>query len=65
LIAAVIFVISVAQSSAKYYRFLYFSNSTVWIFYDFLSASYGNLFTHIVLFVSTLISIIIRDKKKD
>lgn len=64
LIAAMLFVLSVAQSEAKHYRVLYFLNSTVWIFYDFLSGAYGNLFTHIVLFVATLIAILIRDKSK-
>lgn len=64
LAASVLFVISVAQSDAKYYRLLYFLNSAVWILYDFLSGAYGNLFTHIVLFIATLISIVIRDKGK-
>lgn len=64
LIAALLFVISVAQSTAKYYRILYFSNSTVWILYDFLAGAYGNLLTHIVLFVATLVSIIVRNKEE-
>lgn len=64
LIAALLFVISVVQSEAKYYRILYFLNSTVWIFYDFIAEAYGNLFTHIVLFIATLASIAIRDKNK-
>ena len=64
LIASALFVVSVAQSDAKYYRVIYFLNSTVWILYDFLSKAYGNLFTHIVLFIATLISIVMRDKKR-
>ncbi len=64
LTAAMLFVLSVAQSNARYYRILYWLNSTVWIFYDFLSGAYGNLLTHIILFVATLIAIIIRDAKK-
>ena len=64
LTAAMLFVISVAQSDARYYRILYWLNSTVWIFYDFLSGAYGNLLTHIILFAATLIAIIIRDSKK-
>lgn len=63
LAAAVILVLSVAQSAAKHYRILYFFNSTVWILYDFLAGAYGPLFTHIILFVATLLSIIIRDRK--
>ena len=63
LAAAMLFVLSVAQSSAKYYRVLYVSNSLVWIGYDFLAGAYGNLVTHIVLFIATGIAIIIRDRK--
>lgn len=63
LIAAMLFVLSVAQSSAKYYRELYVSNSLVWIGYDFLAGAYGNLVTHIVLFIATGIAIILRDRK--
>jgi len=65
LIAAVLFVVSVAQSDAKYYRVLYFLNSTVWILYDFLAAAYGNLLTHIVLFIATLVSIVIRNRENN
>ena len=64
LVASVLFVVSVAQSNPKYYRVIYFLNSTVWILYDFLAKAYGNLFTHIILFISTLISIVIMDKKR-
>ena len=65
LIAAVLFVVSVAQSDAKYYRVLYFLNSTVWILYDFLAGAYGNLLTHIVLFIATLVSIIVRNRENN
>lgn len=64
LAAAMLFVISVAQSNAKNYRVLYFLNSTVWILYDFLAGAYGNLLTHICLFVATIISIIVRNKQE-
>lgn len=64
LVASMLFVISVAQSNAKYYRILYFSNSAVWILYDFLSGATGNLSTHIVLVIATLISMIVRNKEK-
>ncbi len=63
LAAAMLFVLSVAQSNAKYYRLLYVSNSLLWIFYDLLAGAYGNLVTHIVLFIATSIAIILRDKK--
>lgn len=61
LIASLLFVLSIAQESTKYYRLLYISNSLVWIAYDFFAKSYGNLATHSVLFVAILISIILRD----
>ena len=64
LIAAMLFVISVAQSNPKYYRMLYILNSSTWIIYDLLSGAYGNLITHVILFVFIFISIIIRDGKK-
>ncbi len=63
LIASMLFVLSVAQSNPKYYRALYVSNSCTWILYDFLAKAYGNLFTHIVLFVATSAAIIWRDIK--
>ena len=61
LVASILFVISVAQSSAKYYRILFISNSLVWIFYDFLSGAYANLLTHIILAAATLVAILYRD----
>ena len=63
LAAAMLFVLSVAQSNAKYYRVLYVTNSFLWIFYDFLAGAYGNLLTHIVLFIATMVAIYIRDRK--
>ena len=63
LIAALIFVFSVAQSSSAHYRILYFSNSMVWIFYDCFASAYGNLMTHIVLMLATFVAILLRDSK--
>ena len=63
LAAAMLFVLSVAQSNAKHYRVLYMSNSLIWIAYDLLAGAYGNLFTHVVLFISTMAAIFIRDIK--
>lgn len=64
LLAALMFVLYAAQSDAKYYRIFYMTNSLLWIGYDFLSKSYGNLSTHIILFISTMTAIIIRNRKK-
>lgn len=64
LVASLLFVLSIAQNSTKYYRLLYISNSLVWIGYDIFAKSWGNLFTHGVLFVAIFISILVRDGKK-
>ena len=61
LAASLLFVLSVAQSDTKHYRFLFASNSMLWIVYDLLSGSYGNLFTHVVLFMATLLAMVVRD----
>lgn len=63
LLAAFTFVLSVAQNNAKYYRFLYITNSFLWIIYDVLAHAYGNLFTHTALFVGIAVAIYIRDRK--
>ncbi len=60
LIAAMLFVFSMAQSETKHYRILYALNSISWIFYDFIARSYGNLATHIILFVATSIAMLVR-----
>ena len=61
LVAAMLFVLSVAQESTKYYRLLYVSNSLTWIIYDVLAHAYGNLSTHVILFISTALAIFFRD----
>ena len=63
LIASLLFVLSIAQNSPKYYRLLFFTNSIVWIGYDLLAKSWGNLFTHIVLVFAISISMFINDRK--
>ena len=65
LIAPMLFVLCVAQSDAKYYRIFYASNSIVWIFYDIFAKSYGNLFTHVILFLATSTAMMVRDRKKN
>jgi len=65
LLAALMAVLYAAQSDAKYYRIFYMTNSLLWIGYDFVTEAHANLATHIILFVSTVISIIIRDRKKN
>ncbi len=65
LAASLLFVLSVAQNNTKYYRFLFASNSMLWILYDLLSKSYGNLFTHVVLFAATLLAMVVHDFRRD
>ena len=62
LIASLLFVLSVAQEKTKHYRLLYGLNSMSWIAYDLLAGAYGNLSTHIILFIATSIAIFMRDK---
>ncbi len=62
--ASMLYVLSVAQNNPKFYRVLYMSNSAVWIAYDVFAKAYGNLTTHIVLFIATITAIIVRDKLK-
>lgn len=64
LIAAMLFVLSVAQSDAKNYRAIYIPNSLVWIAYDLLAKAYGNLMTHTVLLTALLIAVAVRDGKR-
>ncbi len=61
LAAAMLFVISVAQTKTNHYRLIYISNSTLWIIYDSLAGAYGNLSTHIILFLATAAAIFFRD----
>ena len=63
-VAAMLFVLCVAQSNAKHYRILGVLNSFVWIAYDIFAKAYGNLFVHIILLASNWVAILLRDKKK-
>ena len=63
LCAAVCYVFSISQQKPSVYRILYCANSTLWIIYDFMAKTYGNLSTHIALAVFTLVSMYVSDKK--
>ncbi|MBQ7036290.1 MAG: YgjV family protein [Clostridia bacterium] len=65
LLAPMLFVLCVAQSDAKYYRIFYASNAIVWIFYDIFAKSYGNLLTHVILFLATSAAMMVRDRKQN
>ena len=62
--AAVCFVFSISQQTPRTYRILYCANSTLWIVYDFLAASYSNLAVHIALALFTLVSMLVNDRKE-
>lgn len=64
LAAAMLFVLSVSRSDAKYYRLIYIPNLIIWIIYDLCAVAYGNLATHIIVLASVLIAAFIRDKRK-
>jgi len=64
LAASLLFVLSIAQSSAKHYRLLYISNSLCWVVYDIFAGAYANLMTHVVLSVAIFGAILVRDRKQ-
>lgn len=64
LLAALLFVLSVAQHTPRIYRVIYIANSILWIAYDVLAKAYGNLFTHVVLSIAIALAIWFRDMRK-
>ena len=62
--ATMIYVISMAQNNVGSYRILYALNSSCWILYDVLSASYAPLITHITLALFTFAAMFINRKKQ-
>lgn len=63
LVAAMLFVLSVSQSNAKYYRAIYIPNLIIWIVYDIFAFAYGNLVTHAVVLAALLVAVAVRDRK--
>lgn len=61
--AAICYVFSISQHRPGTYRILYCANSMLWITYDIMASTYGNLSTHIALAVFTLISMYVNDRK--
>lgn len=55
---AVFFAIGMAQKRSSATRRWYFINPICWIVYDLFSGAYGNILTHGIIFVSTLLAII-------
>lgn len=63
LFASLCFIGSISAKNGKSYRIWQIINNSLWIFYDFLSHSYGPLATHSVLLLFTLIGVWINDLK--
>ncbi len=61
ILAALAFIMSIAQKSGKKYRLWMGLNSLSWIAYDLVTMSYGPLTTHTILFACSLIGMIIHD----
>ena len=55
---AVFFAVGMVQRTSSATRRWYFANPICWIVYDLFSGAYGNILTHGIIFVSTLLAII-------
>jgi len=57
------FVMSVVQPNGKGYRIWSLANSACWLAFDIFTASYGQLITHGVLAVFTVVGMLLHDRK--
>jgi len=64
LLASLAFVMGISQKNGKMYRAWTFANTALWIAYDLISASYGPLSTHIILFITIVLGMIMHDRAK-
>ena len=55
---AVVFAIGMTQKKSSTTRLWYAFNPICWIVYDLFALAYGNILTHSILFVTTLLAII-------
>ena len=55
---AVIFAIGIVQKKTSAMRLWYVANPVCWILYDVFTMAYGNILTHGIIFISTLLAII-------
>lgn len=62
-LAAVCFAVSIVQTKPSRSRLWYLFNPLSWLAYDIFTLAYGNLFLHLVVFISTLVAIIRNDIK--
>ena len=64
MIASLSFILCIGQKNGAKYRLCTALNSSLWITYDLISASYGPLVTHSILLGSVIFGILVHDLKK-
>ncbi len=65
IIASLTFIMCIGQDNASKYRFWTIVNMVLWITYDIIKGSYAALFTHVSLFLFTVLGKLIHDRKRD
>lgn len=65
IIASLTFIMCIGQDNASKYRFWTIVNMILWITYDIIKGSYAALFTHVSLFLFTVLGKLIHDRKRD
>ncbi len=65
IIASLTFIMCVGQTTGAKYRFWTIVNMILWITYDIIKGSYAALFTHVSLFLFTVIGKLIHDRKRE
>ncbi len=64
IIASLTFILCIGQSNGSKYRFWTIVNMVLWITYDIIKGSYAALFTHVSLFLFTVLGKLIHDRKR-
>ena len=64
IIASLTFIFSIGQPNGAKYRVWTIINLTLWCLYDILAVVYSALFTHVILFVFTVVGMIVHDRRK-
>lgn len=64
IVATLCFVMSIAQSSGKKYRFWTIANLVFWIVFDIISGTYSTLLAHSIQMAGTILGVILHDRKE-
>ena len=64
LLAAIAFVFIISQKNGKQYRVWTIINTVLWVVYDLITRSYGPLSTHAILLTTSLVGMVMHDRKK-